>query len=459
MKKRTHGRALAWMLVVSLVLSLVLPVLPTPAFAADAVTYEKVTQAPEDWTGEYLLVYEPDQLALDSSLEKVDAVNNYKNVQIVDNSITLPDHTLSVFVEKIDGQDGYVLKTATDQYIYYPSDTAKNAIETTMNKDTAAKYPITFTVEEDGTDIHLSSGPHMRFNNAPDQMRFRYYKSASYANQQPVALYRLAEGQVTPPVPTDPTQPSETEPTEPPVTEPTAPTEPEVPTVSIADALAGADGTEFTVKGVVTLVDGKNLYLQDETGGICLRLKSNPTAKLGDTVIGTGTRADFNGLPQLGNGTCQSSSGLTLAPKRTTIGALTNGDICTYVKLTGLEITKIYDNNGQFSKPNITLKDDTGATIQLYKAVVDKDAFKVGDKVDITAAVGIHNGTYQLRNTLATEVVAHADGPYDPITDDMVESDVLTVKQAGEAAKTRWSTITARTTRATPASTPSFWRM
>ena len=70
------------------------------------------------------------------------------------------------------------------------------------------------------------------------------------------------------------------------------------------------------------------------------------------------------------------------------------------MKLTGLEITEIYDNNGQFSKPNITLKDDTGATIQLYKAVVDKDAFKVGDKVDITAAVGIHNGTYQLRNTL-----------------------------------------------------------
>ena len=408
MKKRTHGRALAWVLVVSLVLSLVLPVLPTPAFAADAVTYEKVTQAPEDWSGEYLLVYEPDQLALDSSLEKVDAVNNYKNVQIVDNTITLPDHTLSVFVEKIDGQDGYVLKTATNQYIYYPSDTAKNAIETTMNKDTAAKYPITFTVEEDGTDIHLSSGPHMPFNNAANQMRFRYYKSTSYANQQPVALYRLAEGQVMPPEPTDPTQPPVTEPTEPPVTEPTAPTEPEVPTVSIADALAGADGTEFTVKGVVTLVDGKNLYLQDETGGICLRLGGNPTAKLGDTVIGTGKRGTFNGLPQL-NGTCQSSSGLTLAPKRTTIGTLTNGDICTYVKLTGLEITEIYDNNGQFSKPNVTLKDDTGATIQLYKAVVDKDAFKVGDKVDITAAVGIHNGTYQLRNTLATEMVPYEE--------------------------------------------------
>ena len=52
MKKRTHGRALAWMLVVSLVLSLVLPVLPTPAFAADAVTASKVT--PEEVTERYL---------------------------------------------------------------------------------------------------------------------------------------------------------------------------------------------------------------------------------------------------------------------------------------------------------------------------------------------------------------------------------------------------------------------
>lgn len=411
MKKRTHGRALAWMLVVSLVLSLVLPVLPTPAFAADAVTYEKVTQAPEDWAGEYLLVYEPDQLALDSSLEKVDAVNNYKNVQIVDNTITLPDHTLSVFVEKIDGQDGYVLKTATDQYIYYPNDTTKNAIETTMNKDTAAKYPITFTVEEDGTDIHLSSGPHMRFNNAANQMRFRYYKSTSYANQQPVALYRLAEGQVSPPDPTDPTPPPETEPpeTQPPVTEPTAPSEPEVTTVPIADALAGNEGTEFTVKGVVTLVDGKNLFIQDNTGGIGLYLATSSSVNLGDTVIATGKRGEFKTQPQLSDATCQSSSGLTLAPKSTTIGALTNSDICTYVKLTGLEITEIYDNNGAFANPNITLKDDTGATIQLYKAVVDKDTFKVGDKVDVTAAVGVFNGKLQLRNTHATEVVPHEE--------------------------------------------------
>ena len=53
--------------------------------------------------------------------------------------------------------------------------------------------------------------------------------------------------------------------------------EPEPEFSTIAAALAGAEGTQFTVKGVVTLVDGQNYYLQDATGGICLRLASKTT--------------------------------------------------------------------------------------------------------------------------------------------------------------------------------------
>lgn len=63
--------------------------------------------------------------------------------------------------------------------------------------------------------------------------------------------------------------------------------DPEEPaTVPIRTALEGATDTEFTVKGVVTLVDGQNYYLQDATGGICLRLaaKTDEIA-LGDTII------------------------------------------------------------------------------------------------------------------------------------------------------------------------------
>ena len=56
--------------------------------------------------------------------------------------------------------------------------------------------------------------------------------------------------------------------------DPTTPTEPDEPDgiVPIATALAGDDGVSFTVKGVVTLVDGQNIYLQDDTGAICVRM-------------------------------------------------------------------------------------------------------------------------------------------------------------------------------------------
>ena len=414
MKKRTHGRALAWMLVVSLVLSLVLPVLPTPAFAADAVTASKVT--PEEVTEGTYLIYGTSSQATDdgtttafmSTTDSTEKRLMSKQIPIQENAVTTDDPDC---LWKLTATEGgfHIQNVGNSKYLYYKSG-SKNSIAQTDKVEEAGVW--TVVANDNGHTLQeVSEGRQLSCNRFGSQgsyyLGFATYASTSSALRS-LEFFKLDEGQVTPPVPTDPTQPSETEPTKPPVTEPTAPTEPEVPTVPIADALAGADGTEFTVKGVVTLVDGKNLYLQDETGGICLRLGGNPTAKLGDTVIGTGKRGTFNGLPQL-NGTCQSSSGLTLAPKRTTIGALTNGDICTYVKLTGLEITEIYDNNGQFSKPNVTLKDDTGATIQLYKAVVDKDAFKVGDKVDITAAVGIHNGTYQLRNTLASEVVPYEE--------------------------------------------------
>ncbi|MDO4413488.1 MAG: S-layer homology domain-containing protein [Erysipelotrichaceae bacterium] len=179
--------------------------------------------------------------------------------------------------------------------------------------------------------------------------------------------------------------------------------------VTIADALAGAEGTEFSVKGVVTLVDGKNIYVQDETGAICLYLPAaDSTVALGDTLIGTGSRTTYRGLPELGSAVIEKSEGLTLSAKETTISALTTADICTYVSLKDLEITELNDNNGQYTTPNITVKDAEGNTIQLYKAVVGKTDgvwdVAVGDKLNVKAAVGVYNTTLQLRNTLATEI-------------------------------------------------------
>ncbi len=210
-------------------------------------------------------------------------------------------------------------------------------------------------------------------------------------------------------------------------TDPEPPT-PDVTITPIKDALAGADNTEFTVKGVVTLVDGKNIYVQDATGGICVRMKNNPTdIVLGDTVIGTGSKTVYNGLPQLGSGTYEKSEGLTLKAKTVSgVNDLTTADICTYVKLENLEIVDIYDKEGTYSSPNITVKDTAGEQIQLFKAVTTKTDgawdWKVGDKVTITGALSVYqknntgDATLQLRNTLATEIEAYEDTPTGKVT-------------------------------------------
>ncbi|MBQ8264017.1 MAG: lamin tail domain-containing protein, partial [Oscillospiraceae bacterium] len=172
---------------------------------------------------------------------------------------------------------------------------------------------------------------------------------------------------------------------------------PQLEIVPISTALAGAADTEFKVKGVVTLVDGKNVYLQDNTGAICVRMAAEfSDISLGDTIIGTGNRADYNGLPQLGSAAYEKSSGLTLSAKAATIASLSAADVCSYVKLEKLTVESS-------AGTTINLSDGTNS-IQLYKAVTDGLAIAEGDIIDICAAVGIFSGKPQLRNTLPDEI-------------------------------------------------------
>ncbi len=221
---------------------------------------------------------------------------------------------------------------------------------------------------------------------------------------------------------------------------PPDPAEPE--TISLAEALAAESGTEnLTVKGVVTLLDGRNVYLQDNTGGICARMSANfDDIALGDTIIATGKRLDYNDLPELDSATYVKSSGLTLTPAVKTIVELSAADICTYVTLRNVEVTEVDDNNGAYSNPNITVKDSSGSTIELYKAVVEKNEdgtwpVAVGSVITITAAVGVFNDKFQLRNTLASEIdldgsvssgpIAHGDQVviYNPVYNKALSAD------------------------------------
>ncbi|MCR5664052.1 MAG: CehA/McbA family metallohydrolase [Oscillospiraceae bacterium] len=183
------------------------------------------------------------------------------------------------------------------------------------------------------------------------------------------------------------------------------------PYSTIAEALAGEANAEFTVKGVVTLVDGKNIFVQDSTGGICLYFGTAPTdIALGDTLIGTGKRATYKGLPELSGATYEKSEGLTLTAKETTLAALTDADICTYVTIKNLTVDSIDGNN-------TNVKDTDGNTLPIYKAVLGELTLAAGDVIDFTGAVGIFN-TMQLRNTVAGEIKMHEpEATYDTIAD------------------------------------------
>ena len=554
MKKRGHSRRL---LSVLLALVMLLSLLPTAVFAADPApqTYKKVTQAPEDWSGTYLIVSEGDEAAFDSSLTEIDVSNNYKTVKIAEGTIKTTE-TIAFTIEKM-ADGNYSIKGANGKYIYQTSDAngLKTGAKATAN---------TIALNADGTVDIVSGGAHLRFNKNSDQMRFRYFKSATYTRQQAITLYKLdaaparqsgivtdltalqdgdkvvvfnpsvkkamsatavatfyragvdvtldsankltgygdtelwtlgikdgkytlttADGKKLSMGASYSSIPLDDVNTEWTIT--SAATEgcfyiknvvrgnalqwyadkgnfsskasisttdealfaqqlylvidsgsetpdPEPTFVPISTALAGAANTEFTVKGVVTFTDGRNVFLQDDTGGICLYLASKTDAiALGDTVIGTGKRSAFNGMPQLGSGTYVKSSGLTLTAKPTTLDAITESDLGTYVKLTDLEITKIDDNGGQWSSPTVTVKDAAGNTMPIYRAAMSKEngswAFAVGDKVDVTAAVGTYN-SLQLRTTVASEITAHST-IYDPISDDMIPAGAITVKEAG----------------------------
>lgn len=400
LKKIGHSRRL---LSVLLALVMLLSLLPTAVFAADPTPKATlVTDASTLKAGDQII------LAASASGKTYAAGSlSGKFFTNIETDPTDPADTVEIFT--LGGEAGKWTLTASDGKQIY------TAAAKALNNTGKGTGTWTIAIDDSGLATVASTDSacgRILYNvNSP---RFLNYTSATNVSMLLPSIYKLAGAAE----PGDPT-----------------PSEPIPGLVSISEALAGENGRDFTVQGVVTLVDGQNIYLQDATGGICLRLGSKTSEiALGDTIYGTGKRAEYNKLPQLGSGTFKKSSGLTLTAKATTIGALTDKDVCSYVKLKGLEITKIDDNNGKYTSPNVTLKDADGKTIQLYKAVMEKKdgkwAFAVGDMVDVTAAVSTFNGTLQLRNTLADEIRA-AGTIVDPISDDMIPAGAITVKEAG----------------------------
>ena len=144
--------------------------------------FVKVTSAPTDWSGEYILVYEQ-SASTGYVWTGADVVNSYVSKSISGNTIA-DDGFVTITIAAMSG--GYSIKvnggSNNGKYIYGTSGS---------NKINFGANPSLNTLSYESNSVKIVSNTSvMRFNNDASQNRFRYFQSSTYGNQQPVQLYK-----------------------------------------------------------------------------------------------------------------------------------------------------------------------------------------------------------------------------------------------------------------------------
>lgn len=142
--------------------------------------YTKLTEDLEDYSGEYLIVYEGENVAFDGGLQTLDKEFNTISVTINSNTIESNATTdaAKFTIAKVDG--GYSIKSASGYYIG-----AKTGNNNGLATSPTTAYPTTISIADLVQDTK-----YLRYNSDSNQKRFRYYKSDSYAGQKAIALYK-----------------------------------------------------------------------------------------------------------------------------------------------------------------------------------------------------------------------------------------------------------------------------
>lgn len=144
--------------------------------------YVKVTSTSALTDGQYLIVYETGGVALNGSLATIDVAENTVGVSPANGEIAYSaDIANAAFTFK--ASDGSLLGK-NGKYIGH------SGSSNTLNSNTTA-YEHTFTFDDEGNvAIKAKDNYYLRYNDASNQKRFRYYKSG----QQAIQLYKYTEG-------------------------------------------------------------------------------------------------------------------------------------------------------------------------------------------------------------------------------------------------------------------------
>lgn len=141
--------------------------------------YQKVTSAPSNWSGDYLIVRDANSRAFDGSLSTLDAADNYIEVTISEGSITA-NSTVNASkwtIAKVGATSNYTIKSASGYYI------GRTASSNGLNSSTSEAYTNTLSYSDDHVVITSSGGPTLQMNSGT---RFRYYTTS----QQALQLYK-----------------------------------------------------------------------------------------------------------------------------------------------------------------------------------------------------------------------------------------------------------------------------
>lgn len=180
-----------------LILSFVLSLLPGTVFAEDthdntrqtgnAEDYVLVQQAPEDWSGTYLLVYETGEYAFNGGLSSPYVSGNYISLALSDGIIRGSEDLddVSVTLKRIDETEFYSIQLAGGKYIGNTGSAAG------INAAESKRYPNAISLDENGnaviSNVTEKSTYYFRFNSNTSSNRFSFF-GATTGNA--IKLYR-----------------------------------------------------------------------------------------------------------------------------------------------------------------------------------------------------------------------------------------------------------------------------
>ena len=171
---------------------------------AMADSYVKVTATPSDWEGDYLFVYEAENVAFNGGLATLDAAANTIAVEIADGVIAANETTNAAKFTLAAVEGGYSVKSASGKYIGVSS--YGNGLK--QADDVGSYVHNSMSIDADGNAIIAiynetwnTTGGSMilNYNSNKSDKRFRYYKNGS---QKKIQLYKFTASSTPDPDPT-----------------------------------------------------------------------------------------------------------------------------------------------------------------------------------------------------------------------------------------------------------------